>query len=62
MSGSKSDAETIQSAAIGAPVARLDEASYQDGIQERQAIVDAHAVEGSKDESVWQAENEGQQE
>ena len=62
MSESKSDAEPIQSATIDAPVARLDEASYQDGIQERQAILDAHAVEGSKDESVLQVENEGQQE
>jgi len=58
MSESKSDAEPIQSATIDAPVARLDEASYQDGIQERQAILDAHAVEGSKDESVLQVENE----
>ncbi|KAA1103503.1 hypothetical protein PGT21_020035 [Puccinia graminis f. sp. tritici] len=52
------DSEPIQSPTIDSAVARLDEASYQDGIQERQAILEAQAIEGAKDESVWQAENE----
>ncbi|KAI9628855.1 hypothetical protein H4Q26_018399 [Puccinia striiformis f. sp. tritici PST-130] len=39
-------------------VARLDEASYQNGIIEREAILDAQAKQATKDESVWQAENE----
>jgi hypothetical protein len=55
------DSEPIGSPTIDSAVARLDEASYQDGIQERQAILEAQAIEGAKDESVWQAENEGQQ-
>ncbi|POW06077.1 hypothetical protein PSHT_10504, partial [Puccinia striiformis] len=38
-------------------VARLDEASYQNGIIEQEAIVDAQAKQATKGESVWQAEN-----
>ncbi|OAV88266.1 hypothetical protein PTTG_08455 [Puccinia triticina 1-1 BBBD Race 1] len=58
MEDPKPDTDTVQSPTTDSAVARLDEASYQDGIQERQAILDAQAAEGSKDESVWQAENE----